>query len=228
LDAIAARNNPKPPSKLGVRYDAHRFLPEAGNTVVCHLDRSDPAHKTVLAARSAIQNLPGADHLLFTAEDSLHMTVFDGIIDTGRTADAWPAGMDLTAPVDEITNELRRRLTDFVPPPAFRVSVSSLYPGGLHLDGATAQDKANMRAWRDALTAPFGLRRKNHDTYTFHMTFAYTLQWLPDDLLPVWETALQRIEDDLIKAAPVIPLVPPAFCSFADMDAFPELLVLAP
>ena len=125
VDAIAARNNPEPPSKLGVRYDANRFLPEAGNTVVCHLDRSDPAHKAVLAARSAIQSLPGANHLLFTAEDSLHMTVFDGIIDTGRTADAWPAGMDLTAAEGEIDS-----LQDVVPGKRLRQFAS--FDDGIH------------------------------------------------------------------------------------------------
>ncbi|WP_300032481.1 DUF1868 domain-containing protein [uncultured Roseobacter sp.] len=224
--AVAARNNPKPPRKLGQRYTVEKFLPEAGNTVVCHLDRSDPAHRAVLQARAAIRDLPGADHLLFTAEDSLHMTVFEGVIETGRKPDAWPAELDRAAPVDAVTEYLTARLADFAPPPPFQVSVTALRPGGLNLDGATAADRDTMRAWRDALTVPFGYRNTGHDSYSFHMTFAYIRDWLPDDLLPVWEKELQTIQDDLVRAAPVIPLRPPAFCSFADMNAFPELLVL--
>ncbi|WP_298841688.1 DUF1868 domain-containing protein [uncultured Roseobacter sp.] len=224
--AVAAANNPVPPSRLGLRYNASGFLPEAGNTVVCHLDRSNPAHKAVLAARAAIQALPGAENLLFTHEDSLHMTIFEGVIETRRSPDAWPDGMDVMAPVEEISLKLKDRLTGFTPPPAFQVSLTALRPGGLNLDGATQADRKAMRAWRDALTGPFGFRHSNHDTYRFHMTFAYILDWLPDDLVPAWEEALQTIQDDLIRAAPVIPLVPPAFCSFADMNAFPEILVL--
>ena len=44
--------NTAPPSRLGQRYAPDRFLPEAGNTVVCHLDTLDPAHTAVLAARA--------------------------------------------------------------------------------------------------------------------------------------------------------------------------------
>ncbi|WP_436398537.1 DUF1868 domain-containing protein [Roseobacter sp. S98] len=224
--AASAGNNPRPPGRLGLRYGPDGFLHEPGNTVVCHLDRSDPAHTAVLEARHAIQALPGAECLLFTAEDSLHMTVFEGIIETRRTEDAWPAGMDRTAPVDDITEKLKERLSAFVPPPPFQVSVTSLRPGGLNLDGATPQDRATMLAWREALTEPFGFRHREHDSYRFHMTFAYFLDWIPDDLVPVWEAGLRDIHAKLAAQAPVIPLGPPAFCRFEDMDAFPELLVL--
>ncbi len=59
------------------------------------------------------------------------------------------------------------------------------------------------------------------------MTFAYSLEWLPDALIPVWEDGLAEIAADLVKAAPIIPLRAPAFCQFADMTHFEELLVLA-
>lgn len=38
-----------------------------------------------------------------------------------------------------------------------------------------------MHAWRDALSAPFGYRHPDHDTYAFHITFAYQLRRLDDE-----------------------------------------------
>lgn len=228
-DAIApfaAHNHTTPPQRLGQRYNATRFLPEAGNTVVCHLDVSDPAHGAVLEARRRMLALPGAERFLYTPAESLHMTVFEGVIETRRTPDAWPAEIDRAASVDTVTTSMLERLATFSPPPGFAVRVADVHPTGLVLQGATQGDEAQMRAWRAALADLFGYRHENHDTYRFHMTFAYPIDWLPTSLLSVWKTELRAIRAELAETAPVIPLVQPAFCQFADMTRFEELLVL--
>jgi len=215
-----------PPQRLGQRYDTTRFLPEAGNTVVCHLDSNAPAHSAVLEARRRMLALPGAECFLYTPADSLHMTVFEGVIETRRTRDAWPADIDRTASVESVTKSLLARLAAFSPPPGFAVRVAGLRPTGFILKGATEQDEAIMHAWREALTEPFGYRHQDHDAYHYHMTFAYPIDWLPESVLPIWETEFRSILADLADAAPVIPLTAPAFCRFADMTRFEELLVL--
>ena len=221
----AASNNELPPRKLGQRYDSKRFLPEAGNTIVCHLDFLAPAHKAVLEARRRLKSLPGAKCFLYTPVDSLHMTVFEGVIETRRTRDAWPSDIDRAASVESVTKSMLARFTGFSPPPGFSVRVAGLRPSGLILEGATQEDEANMRAWREALTEPFGYRHNEHDAYRYHMTFCYPIDWLSNSLLSLWESELHSILSDLVKAAPVIPLLPPAFCRFADMTRFKELLV---
>ncbi|WP_300058137.1 DUF1868 domain-containing protein [uncultured Roseobacter sp.] len=228
LDRYAARNNSEPPARLGQRYDHDRFLPEPGNTVVCHLDHDAPAHQAVLDARARLQMLPGSERFLYTPVSSLHMTLFEGVIDTRRTADAWPNGVDRDAPVDAVTAIVEERLASFAPLPDFSVRAIGVLPTGLVLAGATAEDEAHMRAWRDALTTPFGYRHNDHDAYRFHMTFAYPTQWLPDDMMPLWHSECQAVLDELTAAAPTLPLRSPAFCTFADMTAFPERLVLEP
>lgn len=220
--------NPAPPQRLGQRYSAERFLPEAGNTVVCHLDHRAPAHQAVLEARARMQALPGADRFLYTPVDSLHMTLFEGAIETRRTADGWPAGLDRNAPIESVTEAVREKLQDFAPLPGFAVRAVDLHPTGLSLDGATPEDTACMRAWRDALTAPFGYRHDDHDDYRFHMTFAYPIDWIPDAVAEQWSVETAAILKDLAAAAPQIPLRSPAFCTFADMTAFPEVLELEP
>lgn len=170
--------------------------------------------------------LPGADNLLFTPISSLHMTVFQGVIDTGRTEDYWPAGEDRTAPIEAMTDLFLERLRPLPPAPAFKVKVIDILPTGLRLTGATEGDEATLRGWRDALTIPFGYRQDEHDDYHFHSTFAYPTGWIDDADLAVWTRELPGILADLQAAAPTLPLRPPAFCRFADMTHFEELLVL--
>ncbi len=226
LTPFAARSHAGRPSRFGLRYDETRFLPEAGNTVVCHLDTGDPAHEAVLGARELMMALPGAEGLLFTPVESLHMTLFEGVIETRRGPDAWPADMDREGPVADVTEAMVARLAEFAAPPPFAVRLAGLRPVGLSLRGATTGEAASMTAWREALAEAFGYRHAEHDAYQFHMTFAYVIDWLPDDALPVWEHAVQEIFDELAEAAPVIPLTRPAFCRFADMTRFEQLVVL--
>ncbi|ABG32867.1 DUF1868 domain-containing protein [Roseobacter denitrificans] len=225
---MTRRNNANDPARLGQRYSRTAFLPEAGNTVICHLDTAHPTHHAILAARSKMQALRGAQRFLFTPAASLHMTVFEGAIETRRTADAWPKDISRDAGIDHATAHVLERLAGFVPPPAFSVRIAGVAPTGLILQGAQEADEAVLRAWRDALIAPFGYRHDTHDLYVFHMTFGYPIDWLTDDEAPVWESALSEIHADLVRDAPVVPLKPPAFCSFADMTRFEELLVLRP
>lgn len=220
IDRFAQSKNNAPPSRVGQRYNVAGFLPEAGNTIVCHLDTLHPGHKAVLNARDRMKALPAAERFLFTPASSLHMTVSEGVIETNRTPDAWPAGMDTEASVDEVTEALAPRFSDFTPPAGFSVCAEAVAPTGLMLRGATDADEENLRAWRTALTGPMGFRRREHDTYRFHMTFAYVLDWLPDDLIPVWQSGLHAILRDLLEEAPTIPLMRPAFCTFADMNHF--------
>jgi len=226
LADFAASAHTAPPSRLGTRYDSTRFLPEAGNTVVCHLDFGAPGHEPVLEARARMQALPGAGNFLFTPVPSLHMTVFEGALETRRSPDAWPAWAALDAPIRKVTEAQLPRLEGFRAPPPFSVKVVDLKPTGLQLAGASDADETALRQWREALTAPFGYRHADHDAYVFHMSFAYPLAWLPDDLLEHWQQACDAILADLRQAAPVIPLTRPAFCRFPDMTLFEELLVL--
>lgn len=222
----AASRHAAPPSRLGQRYAADVFLPEPGNTVVCHLDIADPTHVAVLAARNAMRALNGSQSFLFTPVQSLHMTLFEGVIETRRTTDAWPEDIPQDTPVGAVTEALLPRLAAFQPLEPFSVRVVGLRPTGLMLEGATAKDAAVMRAWRDALTAPFGYRHTAHNEYRFHMTFAYPVQWIEDTQVPLWEAAFAEILSDLQRDAPVIPLRAPAFCQFNDMTRFEELMVL--
>lgn len=221
--------NPGPIPHHGIRYDTTgRFLTERGNTVVCHLvEGSEPA-AAILEVRARYTTMPGADKLAFTAPSSLHMTLFQGIIETRRALPYWPGDVPVETPVDDMTGIFMDRLAHFRSGQAFAVEVKHATPLGLVVDGVTDDDRAALRDWRNRLADLLGYRHPDHETYAFHITFAYMIERFDDETLETWIPFLQEVATDINRRAPVIELRAPAFCAFDDMNHFEELLVFEP
>ena len=227
LLGYAKSHNASPPRHLGQRYDANgAFLPEPGNTVVCHLTADSETERALADARAQYLGMPEADRLAITPLSSLHMTLFQGIIEYRRSPEYWPAGMSLDTPIDDMTAILRQGITGFAAGPAYNVRLVEALPTGLVLEGATKADRENLTVWRDRLADLFGYRHPDHDDYVFHITFAYMIDWLSEEVLERWQTMLQDIAGDIRRRAPVLELKAPAFCAFKDMKHFEELVVL--
>lgn len=219
----ADRTNPR----LGIRFDADgRFLPEAGNTVVAQVVPDSPTEAALTDLRAALMALSVARHFAFTAVPSYHMTVFEGVIETRRATGSWPEGLPLDLPIDAATARMIERLQGWEPLPDFAMQVTEATPFGLRLSGATPADEAMARRWRDALGAALGLRTPHHDSYGFHITLAYAMTPLSPDDLPALRTRMAELTAAVRAAVPVVHLARPAFCRFADMNAFPPVLPL--
>lgn len=226
LLALSCSANSAPPRHLGTRYSTDGiFLSEPGNTVVCHTARGTASYAAIVAVRERMMRLPQADRLAFTHASSLHMTIFQGIIEYRRRQPYWPADMPLDTPVDVMTQHYRNRLRNFAPLGPFRARITDVTPEGLTLEGDTADDRRCLRAWRDAFAGVFGYRHPDHDGYVFHITFAYPVDWLDDAVLADWQEALSEQLAYLKDRSPIVDLNPPAFCAFEDMNHFEELIV---
>ncbi|RWC86568.1 MULTISPECIES: DUF1868 domain-containing protein [unclassified Mesorhizobium] len=227
LAGFFAGSNPMPPTHLGTRYDTSgNFLIEPGNTVVSHLVSGSPSEAVVLAVRDRMMAMPDADRLAFTPVSSLHMTLFQGIIEYRRRLPFWPRDVPLDTGIDAMTRLYLERLRGFEGAGPFNIKVVEIVPSGLTVAGATDEDVRIMRAWRDALAVPFGYRHPDHDAYVFHITFAYQIQRLADDRAAAWQALFDESLALFGREAPVIEIKPPAFCAFRDMKHFEELLVL--
>ncbi|MBB4226702.1 hypothetical protein GGD56_000522 [Rhizobium mongolense] len=219
-------HNPSPPGGLGRRYDrSGNFLQEPGNTVVCHLVEGSETEKAVIAARAKYLAMPEASQFAFTPISSLHMTLFQGIIEYRRRLPFWPVGVDLDTPIEVTTELFLKRLKSFTGYRPFRVHVTKAEPRGMVVEGLTADDRNAMKGWRDALADIFGYRHPDHDTYEFHITFSYVIERLDETALPHWQQMLGEVVGELSERAAILELRPPAFCAFNDMTHFEELRV---
>lgn len=206
---------------LGIRFDATgRFLPEAGNTVVAQVVPGSPTETALVALRADLMALPHASHFAFTEVSSYHMTVFEGVIETRRKVHHWPAGLPLDLPIPGVTAAMVERLRGWRAPPAFAMRITGVTPFGLRLTGNTAEDERHARAWRDRLSEAFGYRTPTHDSYGFHTTLAYCKAGLPREALPSLRARMADLTARLQAEVPVMHLARPAFCTFADMNAF--------
>lgn len=209
---------------LNVRFDASgRFLPEHGNTVVAQVVPGSPTETALIGLRAALQALPHAKHFAFTAVESYHMTVFEGVIATRRTPGFWPLDLPLDLPIDAVTDHLVERLLGWSAPPPFRMRIARVTPFGLRLSGDMPEDEEIARDWRDRLSATFGWRTPGHATYGFHTTLAYATSGLPPEALPALRAAMDDLTAQMQAAVPLMDLDRPAFCRFADMNAFPAV-----
>jgi len=227
LLACSNAEDTSPPFGLGRRFDRKgNFLPEPGNTVVCHIVEGSRTEQALIEVRQRYMAMPEAGKLSLTPLSSLHMTLFQGIIEYRRNQPFWPADVDPETPIDAMTDLFLERLRTFPGGKPFNVRVIGAEPEGLTLEGATAQDREELKRWRDALSEVFGYRHPDHDSYVFHITLSYVIERLDASLLPQWQQMLDTIADDLAARLPVLELRPPAFCAFKDMTHFEELKVL--
>ena len=222
----AKSHNPKRPPHLGVRYRARGgFLPEPGNTIVCHVEKGSRTQEALIAARERYLEAPEAEQFIFTPITSLHMTLFQGIIEFRRKPGFWPSDIPLDTPIDDMTEIMAARLEAFPVFDPFQVAVTTARPAGLLVDGHREEDRRTMRHWRNAFADLLGYRHPDHDDYRFHITFAYVIERLSDAALPHWQDMLNRVAEDVASEVPVLELCPPAFCAFEDMNHFEELLI---
>ncbi len=216
-----------PSRHLGVRFNQEgKFLPEPGNTIVCHLTDGSATQQAIRQMRSRYLTMPEADRLAFTAESSLHMTLFQGIIEYRRALPYWPADLPLETPIDDMTEIMAQRLEHFRAGPEFRVTIDHMTLLGLRLKPVNENDRLALAEWRNRLADLMGYRHPDHDVYEFHITFAYLVRPLSEPALFEWQAMLTKMRDDFCTQFDYIALNPPAFCAFEDMHHFEELVVL--
>lgn len=224
---FGSSSNADAPYHLGARYDeTGTFLCDPGNTVVCHLEPGSETQEALFDARQRYLGMSDAHRLAFTAPESLHMTLFQGVLGRRRSTPYWPEGLPLETPVPDVTELLKQRLVGFAEGPAFSVELVQAVPTGLIVEGISDGDRTALAEWRNRFADLFGYRHPDHERYQFHITFAYPIQWIADERLPAWAVMLDEVTADIRARAPVLELRAPAFCAFENMNFFDELLVL--
>jgi hypothetical protein len=220
-------SGPRPAWSIDKFDDAGRVRATPGLTTLCHIDRGSGTHAALCRIADALRAGPHAHAFAFLPPESFHMTIFDGVIDYRRDGANWPADLPSDAPITQVEADWRARLQGFCLPQRFEIGVNGVVGGyTCPVSGADAGQERQLRQCRDTLAERLQLRRANHDSYGFHITLAYQVQWL-DPQAEEEVTALSgQIFADHGGDLRRIEIGPVEFCRFENMHHFEPLLTL--
>lgn len=187
-----------------------------GNTFVRHV-APGPSLEAVRALQEDLRLSRFAPFFAHLPVPSMHMTVFQGLSPTQ------PADFDRIRRDDQ-TALMMQRLGGIAFPPKRHVRCHGLFAAhSLTVIGVDRETEAALRQERVALRDATGLRPADFETYVFHITLGYPLEWLTEGTA----RALVEFSDALFArhaaALQVIELGPNAFCSFDTMHHFEPL-----
>ncbi|MDP5219321.1 DUF1868 domain-containing protein [Ruegeria sp. 2205SS24-7] len=221
------RSGPRPAWSVEKFDDAGQVRATPGLTTLCHIDQRSTAYAALCRVASGLRAGPHAHAFAFLPPESFHMTVFDGVIDYRRDGANWPSDMAADASIDQIAANWHTRLQGVHLPQQFEISVEAAVGGyTCPATGADAAQERQLRACRNQLADCLGVRRDNHDSYGFHITLAYQVQWLDlqsaQDVLALSDQLFAENGADLQN----IQIGPVEFCRFENMLHFEPLLML--
>jgi len=210
----------------------------AGNTVVCHLPQQGPGSEPFDALLDIYRQLPGSSFgkkMTALPPSSYHMTIFVGANDQERKPGLWPADLPLDLPMAACNERLAELLRSFRLDCAlpFKMRVDTAEPAAderpltIRLVPLDEAEAAKLARLRDRLSTLLGIRSKGHDTYRYHITLGYLIQWLTPAENADFRSALKSWNDDLARICPVIELGAPEYCTLEDMFAFKRQFFLS-
>ena len=194
-----------------------------GNTVVADVTPECPAYEVMQTVRKMWEESGLAHHYTLLPEDSYHMTVIRGLNHQVRKEGFWPEGLDKNAPMTEVDDYVSAAIAASRLPQGARMRFREIYASRscviVKLDPADAEQDRILRSFRDRAAEKIGLYLPKHESYTFHISLAYTLT------VPTGEedTALQALKkriNDYLATAPEFVTSEPYMAYYDDMYAF--------
>lgn len=239
VTAARAESSQNEPPAVGTKFDRQgRVIPLVGNTIICHF-KQQGANAALFNGMLDIYR-DGPRHafmkkVTLLPPSSYHMTIFSGADELNRKAPLWPAGVpanvDMTTCHAAVGTRLRGFKLDCALPLRMKVDLSepaaSERPLRLRLTPIDATENMKLRGLRDRLSEHLGIRGDDHDTYQFHTTIGYLIQWLTPGEHMEFRVVLRRWAEQVAARAPVIELGAPEYCVFPDMYAFHREFYLA-
>lgn len=198
-----------------------RFFP--GNTIISKLDHSAPVWQEFTKIRDMFAALPAGHCATMLPDDSIHMTVFEGVCHQWRRPELWTTLLPLDCTLTETDELFERAFATVRPLGPVRMRMDSVhvsFGASIRLQPVTQADADELRRFRDDCSAALGIRHPIHDTYKYHLSiFYFTTTPTPEEeaqLLAAGERATAYIRSKDI----TFPILPPQLTFFDNMFDF--------
>lgn len=165
---------------IGCKFDADgsvRFFP--GNTVISFIDHGSPMFELFRETRALLKNSIAGECFTFLPDESIHMTVFEGVCDQWREESRWTKLLPITASLEEVDRLFEERFAGVKELGPICMRAARIRPGGgysIGLEPYGREDAEALKGYRDAMSRAFGLRFPDHDTYGFHISICYGIK----------------------------------------------------
>ena len=209
---------------IGTKFNADgsiRFFP--GNTVLSFIDPKSEAYSAFCHVRSLLLNTGAAKCFVMLPDDSLHMTVFEGVCGQWRAKEIWPALLPLDAPLEQVDDLFEAKFAAVKKPEDVTMRLKAVRNGGgyaIALSPSCEKDLKALTDYRGRLSEAFGMRFPNHDAYRFHISICYGVH-APSPAQAAELAAFEaQANDYLNKCAAAFSLQEPVLTYFQNMFHF--------
>ena len=194
-------------SQIGKKFAKDgQALPYPGNTVISDVCRGNPAYDVMSRCRSMLLDsvIRGVNHLV-------------------RDAAFWSPYLPLDTPFDQMDDWFEEAVLSVPNPGPFSMRFSRARINEedfrIQLQPADEKSEAALRHYRDQVADALQLRLPGHDSYTFHITLAYTLT-LPEKAEAGGLAAIEAEINDLLARQPAFLVDAPHVAFYHDMLEF--------
>lgn len=155
-----------------------------GNTVISDVFPENKAYQVVHYLLKQLKQRKLDELFILLPEDSYHVTIIRGVNDQVRNKDFWPPSLPLDASMLEADKFVRSRVESVETPDYFEMRFKHVQINDedfrICLEPANSTEEAKLRDYRNKVAQSLGLWLPGHDSYTFHITMAYTM-FIPDE-----------------------------------------------
>jgi hypothetical protein len=209
---------------VGKKFNADgSFRRYPGLTVICKIDPSSLESHVLRECQSRFESLPFANKFSFLPQSSFHMTAIELVNDQARTPELWSRHLPLDSSMTDVDEFITRAWKNLEKISGPRMTVHGFKTEstlGIHVEPSDEEQSENLKKFRDRAADATGVRKPGHDTYRFHITYAYKLEHLSDDenrrLLEESAVASEFLKGEI----PVLTPGSPELCFYNDMSAF--------
>ncbi|SDW45361.1 DUF1868 domain-containing protein [Roseicitreum antarcticum] len=186
-----------------------------GNTFVRHVVQNSAAHDALRALQEEVKMSRFARFFTFLPPASFHMTVFQGMS---------PGFAPRGPRRDAVSGELLAGLDGITFPAETQARIAEVdCARSVTVTGAGDAAEAALRHARGVLRDATGINPPDFDTYAFHISLAYLVEWLTEPTARAVVDFSAGLTERYNAALSDIPLGPVEFCNFETMHHFEPL-----
>ncbi|RFU25269.1 hypothetical protein B7463_g11069, partial [Scytalidium lignicola] len=224
-------NIAKYPKWIGRKFEPDgTVIGFAGNTVLSRIRPASSLHAVLSDIHHKLLQSEFASLFAVLPPSSYHVTLMEGICNSNRSTASWPRDLSIQASLAECNELFRKKLnlashvTRATCATSFQMIIEGWRPleNGISLRvvPATPTDASRLRLFREYLSDSLQLRHPKHESYDFHISLTYSLQYFSQDEEKRILALLQKLGENLPR---FIELGLPELCTFDDMFAFHHL-----